>query len=206
MQKQSRLLNKPRDRPRGEFLARPINRRLRVSLVFSLLLVHSIIPRIAAGQKDSAGEYELKAAMLYNLTLFVEWPASAYPDPQAPILLCILGRDPFGSSLTSTVSQKTAKGRSVLIRHLQNDNEIRGCHVLYISSSERKTAAQIFSTLNGSSVLTVGEMTQFAAHGGMIQFSLEDQRVRFDINLDAASRAGLKISSKLLVLAQIVKN
>jgi hypothetical protein len=206
MHLQTRSVKKPRDRPRGEFLARPINRRLRVSLVFSLLLVHSIIPRIAAGQKDSAGEYELKAAMLYNLTLFVEWPASAYPDPQAPILLCILGRDPFGSSLTSTVSQKTAKGRSVLIRHLQNDNEIRGCHVLYISSSERKTAAQIFSTLNGSSVLTVGEMTQFAAHGGMIQFSLEDQRVRFDINLDAASRAGLKISSKLLVLAQIVKN
>jgi hypothetical protein len=206
MQQQSRSLNKPRDRPRGEFFARPINGRLRVSLVFSLLLVNSIIPRIAAGQKDSAGEYELKAAMLYNLTLFVEWPPSAYPDPQAPILLCILGRDPFGSSLTSTVSQKTAKGRSVLIRHLQNDNEIRGCHVLYISSSERKTAAQIFSTLNGSSVLTVGEMTQFAAHGGMIQFSLEDQRVRFDINLDAASRAGLKISSKLLVLAQIVKN
>jgi len=177
-----------------------------VSLVFSLLLVHSMIPRIAAGQKDSAGEYELKAAMLYNLTLFVEWPPSAYPDPQAPILLCILGRDPFGSSLTSTVPGKTARGRSVLIRHLQNDKEIRSCQVLYISSSERKTAAQILSTLNGSSVLTVGEMTQFAAHGGMIQFSLEDQRVRFDINLDAASRAGLKISSKLLVLAQIVKN
>lgn len=167
--------------------------------------MHSMMPRTTAGQADSAGEYELKAAMLYNLTQFVEWPASAYPDLHAPILLCILGRDPFGSSLTATVLRKTVNGRPVLIRHPQNDKEARGCHVLYISSSERKATAQIYATLNGSSVLTVGEMTQFAAHGGMIQFSLEDQQVRFDINLDAASRAGLKISSKLLVLARIVK-
>lgn len=94
----------------------------------------------------------------------------------------------------------------MLIRHLQNDKEIRGCHILYMSSFERKTAAQVLSTLNGSSVLTVGEMTKFAAHGGMIQFSLEDHQVRFDSNLDAASRARLKISSKLLALAEIVKN
>jgi hypothetical protein len=206
MQKRSRSLNTPRNQPGGEFLARRVNGWLRLALILCLLLVQSIIPRIAAGQKDSVGEYELKAAMLYKLTLFVEWPASAYPDSQAPILLCVLGRDPFVSSLTSTAPPKTAKGRSVLIRRLQNDNEIRSCHVLYISDSERKTTAQIFSTLNGSSVLTVGEMTQFAARGGMIQFSLEDQQVRFEINLGVASRAGLKISSKLLALAQIVKN
>lgn len=151
-------------------------------------------------------EYKLKAVMLYNLMYFVEWPPSAYPDPRAPILLCILGRDPFGSFLTSTVLKQTVNGRPVLILHPQNDKEVLGCQILYISSSERKTAAQIFSTLNGSSVLTVGEMTQFAAHGGIVQFSLEDKQVRFDINLDAASRAGLKISSKLLALAQIVKN
>jgi hypothetical protein len=177
-----------------------------MSLVFLLLLAHSMVPRIAAGQEDSTGEYELKAAMLYNLTHFVEWPASAYPDPQAPLLLCILGKDPFGSILTSTLLKKTVNGRPVLLLHPQNDKEVRGCHVLYISSSERKTIAQIFSTLNGSSILTVGEMTQFAAHGGMIQFSLEDQQVHFDINLDATSRAGLKISSKLLQLARIVKD
>ena len=151
-------------------------------------------------------EYKLKAAMLYNLTKFVEWPNSAYPDRHAPIFLCILGQDPIANSLASTIPKETENGRTVLIRHLQSDTEFPGCHILYISSSERKTAAHIFSTLNGSCVLTVGEMAQFAAHGGIIQFSLEDQHVRFDINLDAASRAGLKISSKLLALAQIVKN
>jgi hypothetical protein len=201
---QSRSVKKPRARPGGNFLARPICGRLRLSLIFCLLAI-SMIPRTAAGQRDSADEYELKAAMLYNLTQFVEWPASAYPDSQAPILLCILGRDPFGSLLTSTVLKQTVNGRPVRIRHPQNDKEVRGCHILYISSSERNTIARIYSNLNGSSALTVGEMTQFATHGGMIQFSLEDQQVRFDINLDAASRAGLKISAKLLMLARIVK-
>ncbi len=206
MQQQSRSVSKPCARPGGKLLARPILGRLRVPLIFCLLLVHAVAPKIAAGQGDSTGEYELKAAMLYNLTRFIEWPPPANADPQAPILLCILGRDPFGSSLTSIVSKQIVNGRPVLIRHPQNDKELRGCHVLYISSSERKTIAQVFSTLKGSGVLTVGEMTQFAAHGGMIQFSLEDQQVRFSINLDAVSRAGLKISSRLLLLARIVKD
>jgi hypothetical protein len=206
IQQQSRSGKKPRVRPRGNLLACPMRGLLRVLLVFCLLLLHAMIPSMAAGQGDSAGEYELKAAMLYNLTRFVEWPPSAYLDPQTPILLCILGRDPFGSSLTSMVPKQSVNGRPVQIRHPQNEKEVRSCHVLYISSSERKTSAQIFSTLKGSTVLTVGEMTQFAARGGMIQFSLQDQQVRFAINLEAASRAGLKISSKLLALAQIVKD
>ena len=144
--------------------------------------------------------------MLYNLTNFVQWPDSAYPDRRAPIVLCILGQDPFATSLVSTIPKEIDNGRPMLMRHLQSDKETRGCHILYISTSERKTAAHIFSTLNGSSTLTVGEMTQFAARGGIIQFSMEDQHVRFDINLEAASRAGLRISSKLLALAQIVNN
>lgn len=199
----NRSLNKPHFLPGGSFLPRLLRELLRLSLVFCLAL--GVAPRIAAGQKDATGEYEVKAAMLYNLTRFVEWPPSAYPGPQAPIQLCILGRDPFGSTLASIVLKQTVNGRPVLIRHSQNDAEIRACHLLYISSSERKTTIQIFATLKGSNVLTVGEMTQFAAHGGMIQFSLEEQQVRFDINLDAVARAGLKISSRLLVLARIIK-
>jgi YfiR/HmsC-like len=180
--------------------------RLRVFLVCCLLLLHAMIARITAGQQDSAGEYALKAAMLYNLTRFVEWPPSSYSEPLAPIVLCVLGRDPFGSYLTSTVLKKTVNGRSVLIVHPPDGKESRRCHVLYISSSERDTVAKILSILNGSSVLTVGEMTQFATRGGMIQFSLEDQQVRFDINLNVASQAGLKISAKLLAISRIVKS
>jgi hypothetical protein len=176
-------------------------------LLLCLIVAFAFFPMVTVGQQDSAGEYELKAAMLYNLTRFVEWPPSAYPDRQAPIILCILGQDPFGTSLTSIVSeQKASGGKAVEIRHIANDAGVRGCHVAYISSSERKSIAQTLSALKGSSVLTVGEMTQFAARGGMIQFSLEEKQVRFEINLEAASEANLKISSRLLMLARIVKD
>jgi hypothetical protein len=201
---QDHSLSRPRPRAGGTVLGCSIRGLLLLFVV--LCLAHALIPGIAAGQGGAAGEYELKAAILYNLTRFVEWPASAYSDPQAPIQLCILGRDPFGSSLASIVLKQVANGRPVLIRHSENDKGIRACHLLYISSSERKATLQIFATLKGSSVLTVGEMPQFAAHGGMIQFSLEEQQVRFDINVDAAFRAGLKISSRLLVLARVIKD
>lgn len=160
----------------------------------------------ASAQRDQVGEYELKAAILYNLRRFVEWPPSAYPDSQAPTVLCILGQDPFGDSLKTLGQKQDAKGRPVSIRQVKNENGIRDCHVLYISTSERKTVAQILSRLKGSSVLTVGEISQFAVQGGIIQFTLEDKQVRFEINLDAASRMTLKISSRLLVLARIVKD
>jgi YfiR/HmsC-like len=204
MNLQRRSLKKPTALTRGTFLDRLI-RGLRI-VPFVFFLVHILVPRTADGQEDFVDEYKLKAAMLYNLTHFVEWPESAYPDRHAPIFLCILGQDPFASSLTSTLPKETDNGRPVLIRRLQSEKETPGCHILYISSSERKSAAYIFATLNGASILTVGEMTQFAAHGGIIQFSMEDQHVRFDINVDAASRAGIRISSKLLALAQIVRN
>ena len=173
---------------------------------FALFLCHFMVSATAEGQNDSVDEYKLKAAMLYNLTKYVEWPDSAYAGSHAPIFLCILGQDPFANSLTSIVSTETVNSRAILLRHLQRDTDTKGCHVLYIGSSERKSTPRILSALNGTGILTVGEMTQFAALGGMIQFSLQDQHVRFDINLNAASRAGLSISSKLLALAQIVKN
>ena len=202
------LLRQPQSQPRGAHRRRFLGGLLRglsiLPLIFSA--AQAMVPAVSAGQEGSVDEYKLKAAMLYNLTQFVEWPNSAYADSHAPVILCILGQDPFANSLASSIPKGTEKGRAVLIRHLQSDTEFQGCHILYISSSERKTTAHIFSTLHGSCVLTVGEMAQFAAHGGIIQFALEDQFVHFDINVDAASRAGLKISSKLLALAQIVRN
>jgi len=173
-------------------------------LVLLVAGAFAMSPPFAAAQEDRAGEYELKAAILYNLTKFVEWPAAAYADPQAPTSLCILGHDPFGGSLTAAIPKNAGDDRPVLIHRLQNKQAIGGCHLLYISSSERKIAAQILATLKGTHVLTVGEMDQFAVHGGIIQFTLRDKQVRFEINLDAAAREGLTIRSRLLLLARIV--
>jgi uncharacterized protein DUF4154 len=166
----------------------------------------AVSARPARAQKDEVGEYELKAAILYNLSRFVEWPTSAYADSQAPTVLCVLGQDPFGNSLKMPGQKHDASGRAVSIRRLKDDDGIRECHLLYISTSQRKALTQILSRLKGSSVLTVGEMSHFAAQGGIIQFTLEDKQVRFEINLDAASRTALKISSRLLALARIVKD
>jgi len=177
----------------------------RVSLCVSVAILYALFPGVVRAQ-NSADEYELKAAMLYNMMQFVEWPPSAYPDPQAPSLLCVLGWDPFGTSLSSLVSKKTVNGRPVQLLHFQNSDGVRACHVLYVSSSERKNVVQILSSLRGSAVLTVGDMAQFAARGGIVQFALEEKQVRLDINLNAASRADLKISSRLLLLARIVKD
>jgi uncharacterized protein DUF4154 len=176
----------------------------RFILMFSMLAAQISAPSAAADQAI-AGEYELKAAMLYHLIQFVDWPSAAYPDPQAPHLLCVLGSDPFGNSLTSLASKQTLNDRPVQVRHVQNDPSVRACQVLYISSSERNHLGQILSNLQSANVLTVGEMSQFAARGGMVQFALQDKKVHFDINLDAASHSGLKISSRLLALAHIVK-
>ena len=175
-----------------------------VSLMWCLgLTLTSPIPAVG---EDSAGEYDVKAAILFNLTRFVEWPPSSYPDSQAPTVICILGRDPFGNSLRSMTSKQTSTSRPVQVRQITNHVGARGCHVLYISSSERKSVPQILRAVQGANILTVAELSQFAAKGGMVQFELEEKQVHFSINLDASLRADLKISSRLLVLARIIKD
>jgi YfiR/HmsC-like len=191
-------------RKSGGAAVRARNTFVYLKVILFLLLIQTLVPQFVFGQEDSASEYELKAAMLYNLVQFVEWPPKAYPGSQAPTILCILGRDPFGESLPALVANHKI-GRPMEIRHVREQGT-HDCHVLYISSSERKNIAKILSTLEGSNVLSVGEMSQFASRGGMIQFALEEKRLRFDINLQAASHADLQISSRLLALAKIVRS
>jgi len=191
-------------RRKSELLSLCSGMRLRFAVLAICVLFVRSVP--SAAQQDSAGEYELKAAMLLNLIQFADWPSSTYSDSRAPTVLCILGWDPFGRSLTSQVAQKFVDGRPVQIRHLKDIDSPPACHVLYISSSERKSVVQVLSDLKGSSVLTVGEMGQFAARGGIVQFTLDDKRLVLEINLDAANRADVKISSRLLAISRIVKD
>jgi len=152
----------------------------------------------------SRSEYEVKAAFLYNFAKFVEWPAEAFPDGNAPILVCIVGRDPFGDILNQTLLGKTVNGKPVIIQRGGITQDLRFCHIVFISSSERKRLAQIMQRLNGASVLTVSEIEGFAELGGIINFTLEGNKVRFEINVTSAERARLRISSKLLALAKAI--
>ncbi len=156
------------------------------------------------GQSSSAGEYEVKAAYLYNFAKFVEWPEKALLNSTAPIVLCVYGEDPFGRALDETVKGKSVNNRDLAIHRAKSLQELKRCQVVFIDGAEGKRLPEILRELQGSSVLVVGESSGFAEQGGQIQFQLEDNKVRFSINVDAVERAHLKISSKLLALAKIV--
>jgi hypothetical protein len=174
--------------------------------LFGLLFVLAPVMglRDAAAEDDQADEYALKASFLHKFVYFVDWPDSADRDPQAPIAICILGRDPFGGTLDRIISDHHKGERPLQLYRVQHNEPLPNCQVLYVSSSERKSVPQILASLGSASILTVGDTDQFAAQGGVIQLFLEDGGVRFKINLMAASRVKLKISSKLLALAEIV--
>ena len=157
-------------------------------------------------QTEAPSEYEVKAVFLYNFARFVEWPPGALVNGHAPLVLGILGKDPFGNALGRLVKDKMINGHELVVRRFKPGQNARGCQVLFISSSEENHLRSILEDLRGSSVLTVGESDGFPQLGGIINFNLENNKVRFEINVDAAARAHLKISSKLLSLAKIVRD
>ena len=148
-------------------------------------------------------EYEVKAAFLYNFAKFVEWPQAAFDRLRAPLALCIFGADPFGGELDLAVRRKTAQGRPVVVRRLAGLGELAPCHVLFVGSAERERFAEVLDAVAGKSVLTVGEDDDFARAGGMISFVVRGTRVRFSIDVGAAERVGLRLSSRLLDLAEL---
>jgi hypothetical protein len=171
---------------------------------FIAILLLSIAVPTAAGAALS--EYQVKAALIYNLAKFVEWPTSALPDSQPSIVLCILGQDPFGANLQQTIAGKMVHGRALEMRRIREIGAAQGCHILFISSSERSRLPQILDAFQKRPVVTIGEMDQFAQLGGMVNLIIEENRVQFEINIDTAERAGLTISSRALKLARIVRS
>lgn len=166
---------------------------------------------IVAGLVSSAfaqrpTEYEVKAAFVYNFAKFTEWAPGAFAGDDAPIVIGVLGEDPFGAALGRTVRGKTVKGRRLAVRRFSKAGDgLRTCHILFVSASESGRLASVFKHLQGEPVLTVGEIEGFGEKGGMINFVLDQHRIRFEINPEVAERAGLKLSSRLLKLARIVR-
>ena len=158
----------------------------------------------AAALGQAVDEYRVKAAFLYNFAKFVEWPPQAFPSASTPLAICVLGPNPFGRSLEEAVDGKIVDDRKLVVRQFADIRQVAGCHILFVSSPERKFLRAILADLRESGVLTVGETAGFTAEGGVITLQLEGDRVRFEINLDAAGRQKLLISSKLLSLARIV--
>jgi len=175
-----------------------------------LCLVATLIAaggRTVDAEVSSGGpsEYQVKAAYLYYLATFVDWPPEALPLDSDSLIIGVLGDDPFGDILEATVRGKIVNNRSLIVSRIRNVKNARQCNILFISSSEQGDLPTILKFLDGAAILTVGEFGEFAARGGQIGFRTEDRKVRFDINIAAVERSGLKISAQLMKLGRIVK-
>lgn len=172
----------------------------------AVILLLVFLFQSGAGREISAGElseYQVKAAFLYNFAKFVEWPERAYSGPAANIVFCVMGEDPFGDDL-NVIKGKTVKEHKVAIKRISGDADAQTCHILFISRSEEGRLEEALSALGKAPVLLVGDMERFARRGGMINFLMEKNRVTFEVNAEAAKKAGLSVSSQLLKLARQV--
>jgi hypothetical protein len=148
-------------------------------------------------------EYALKSVFLYNFCHFIEWPDSAFSSPNEPLIIGIVGEDPFGTLLKAAVEGETYHGRSIQIERYRGAKDIKHCHLLFVGRAETGHFDAILEAVASKSVLTVGETEDFLDHGGMIVLSAERNRVRLRINTAALRSASLDVSSKLLRVADI---
>lgn len=170
--------------------------RWAATVLLACLYLQGAVVAPAWGQTSTpTREYEIKAAFLYHFAQFVEWP-----EKKEQIMLCVLGSDPFGRALDN-LKDKTVKEKTLTARRLDRIREARHCHVLFISPSEQERLPQVLDTLRASNVLTVGETQTFTQSGGVIRLFKAGNKIRFEVNLEAARRAKLTISSRMLKLA-----
>ena len=179
-------------------------RRIRLSLAraCSALLLVLLANSLAPGQV--VAEYQVKAAYIYNFAKFIDWPAENFPNPTSPFRFCVLNDQSFQSSLNQITKDKNLAGHPLHVDLVQSPEESRACEILFVNSSQDRHLHHIIETLQGVSVLTVGETKSFLDEGGMITFVLQDQHVQFQVNHKAAIKAGLHISARLLIVAKAV--
>ena len=183
-------------------LAHWLVKTLRLVVLFSLIMETK---QGACGDSASLTEYQVKALFLLNFTKYVDWPPGSFAEPNTPIIIGLYGEHKFGDALQKAVEGKLVSGRRIILQPIEKDEDLGKCHILFISDSERKRAAEILDQLRKLPVLTVGESPQFIELGGVINFVKKEGKVRLEINLLAARQANLDISSKLLSVADVVK-
>ncbi len=178
---------------------------VKILAVAAVLWLHALPVGSANAQASTADrEYQIKATFLYHFLQFVEWPDDALADDSQQIVVGILGEDPFGAVLDNALAGKTIRGKKLVIRRYTSPGEVTDCHLLFISASEEDRLPDVLRSLALLPVLTIGETARFTQHGGAIKLFEFKNKVRFEINLEVAQRARLKVSSRLLKLARVV--
>jgi len=179
---------------------------MRASLIAIAIAIAALLTVTqCAALQPALNEYRVKAAFLFNFAKFVEWPPQAYQDDPGHQVFCVFGMDPFGPILDQTLAGKIVEGRSAVVRRVQDRNELRKCHLVFVSAAEGNLLPEVLASLGSSPVLLVGDAPDFARQGGTINFILREDNVRFAINPWAAQQLGLKIDAQLLDLAEIVR-
>jgi hypothetical protein len=186
-------------------------RRCRLAMVARASLTLVILSAVAFpsgtfAQNAKPTQYDVEAAYLYRFGNFVQWPASANRDRPKRFPICVLGRDPFGPVLDQMVKQSDIDGIPLSAKRIASAHDALGCRIVFVSSSENRRLDQDLADLRTTPVLTVSSIPDFMQRGGMIQFVIIDRRVRFEINISNAERAGLKLSSQLLKVAVAVRS
>jgi len=196
------LIDRPDGRdPRAIGSSWPRLRGLLGLAVLALVLAWVATARAAAGPSED----ELEAAYLFNFARYVEWPEEAFAGPEAPIRVCVLGGGSFLEVARANIADRSVNERKVLVEPRSSADEARSCHILYVGSDERSRQAEVVASLADRSVFTVSDSAGFTQMGGVANFIRGDRKIRFEINQKAATRAGLKISSRLLRIAQLAK-
>ena len=181
-------------------------RFLRLLITMAIVILPSLGFEAQAQDSSVSSEYLIKAGFIYNFANLVQWPSNAFAQPDSPIVIGILGEDPFGIVLDRVLAGKRVNGRVFLVKRLKSVVDLKECHILFVSSSELAHLAEAIHLVKGMPILTIGEIPGFAKRGGIINLVLEDNKVHFEVNVEAAKEADLTISSRLLALARIVQD
>jgi len=192
------ILREDKMNERGEERLNPL--RLR-HLAFALAA--AMVFQVAAPAQE--GEYQVKAAFLFNFAKFVDWPMQTFRTPADPIVICVLGENPFGNAIEETISGKSVGGRTLSVRQISDSQHPWNCQILFVNSSALNEFRALIGRIKGAGVLSVGEAEGFAADGGVINLRVERGNVRLEINVAAAEYTNIRISSRLLSLAEVVR-
>jgi YfiR/HmsC-like len=176
-----------------------------IALAALVALVTDVGSSASVIDPQGASAPALRAAFMYNFAKFTEWPANVIPRDQ-PLVFCVTDDGPMAEALEQIVKGRAVGGHALAVRQVALDSGVRACHLLYASGLDAKRANELLGTVDHLPVLTVGDFERFAQMGGVASFFVEDGKMRFAINIDSAHRAGLRVSSKLLMLARIVRS
>ena len=171
-----------------------------------ILFAFLVLPSISVLRAQVSKEFQIKAVLLFRLSQFVDWPTNRFAPPESPIIIGVMGENPFGDALLAAVQGETAHNRPLKIISVSSDEEARDCHILFICGSEERRIKRIIAALADHPVLTVSDIDDFArGHGGMVRFITLENKVNLRINVQRARAVGLTLHSRLLRMAEVVE-